>query len=128
MTRGPIPKRTFADICAIATKRGTLTWFDLSARDSALFAIFTFDLVSIVGVRRTKRLRACPEEILREFAGTIAELKSAVLTGQVIRELWLCSYNGGWRFFQLVGGDLAELDRDGRPVGRPCIAPSKTWS
>jgi len=124
MTRGPLPRSVFAEAAAIAARRGTLKWFSRADGDSSHFAIFGIDFVSLVGIRRVRRLRAGPEEICREFHDTIARLKAAVLTSHVVRELWLCSYHGSWRFFQIVGCDLAELDHEGRPVTGPCIAPS----
>lgn len=124
MTRGPLPEDAFAEAAEIAGRRGTLKWFERTDGDSCNFAIFGIDIVSIVRVRRARRLRCSPEEICREFHETIAKLKAAVLTRHVIRELWLCSYHGSWRFFQIVGCDLAELDREGRPVDGPCITPS----
>jgi len=128
MTRGPIPEKTFREAAEIGGRRGTLKWFDRSDFCGAFFAIFGISLVAIVSIRRTRRLWASPEEIAWEFADTIAALRYSVLTSHVIRELWICSYNGSWRFFQIVGLDLAEMDRDGRPVDKPCIAPSKKWS
>jgi len=124
MTRGPLPEDTFKEAAKIAARRGTLKWFHRADGDSSHFAIFGLDFVSLVGIRRARRLRAGPEEISREFHDTIARLKAAVLTRHVVRELWLCSYHGSWRFFQIVGSGLAELDREGRPVAGPCIAPS----
>ncbi|RPI37696.1 MAG: hypothetical protein EHM53_10205 [Methanoregulaceae archaeon] len=124
MTRGPLPYDTFREAAKIAARRGTLKWFHRTDGDSSHFAIFGIDFVSLVGIRRARRLWAGPEEICREFHDTIARLKTAVLTSHVVRELWLCSYHGTWRFFQIVGWDLSELDREGRPVDGPCIAPS----
>ena len=125
MTRGPQPVKTFSSASEIGGRRGTVKWFDRADTGGCLFSIFGLDIVSVVQIRRTKRLRVGPEEISRDFSDTIAHLKVAVLTRYVIPELWLCSYQYSWRFFQVTGGDLAELDRDGRPVGMPCIAPSK---
>jgi len=124
MTRGPLPEDTFKEAAEIASRRGTLKWFTRADGDSSHFAIFGLDFVSLVGIRRARRLRAGKVEICREFHDTIARLKNAVLTSHVVRELWLCSYHGSWRFFRIAGCDLAELDREGRPVTGPCIAPS----
>jgi hypothetical protein len=124
MTRGPPPRSVRAAAAAIAGRRGTLKWFEREPGDSSHFGIFGTDDVSIAAIRRARRLWAGPEEICREFHETISQLKAAVLTSHVIRELWLCSYHGTWRFFQIVGRDLAEIDREGRPVDGPCLAPS----
>jgi hypothetical protein len=124
MTRGPPPEDAFKEAAAIAGRRGTLRWFDRADRDSGHFAIFGIDFVSIVGIRRARRIHCCPSEILWEFANTIAGLKCAVLTRQVLRELWLCSYHGTWRFFRITDSDLAELDLEGRLVTGPGPAPS----
>ncbi len=123
MTRGPLPGETFREAAEIGGQRGTLKWFDPQDRDGTNFAIFGTDLVALIGIRRTRRIWLAPAEICREFRETIARLKAAVLTSTVMRELWLCSYHGTWRFFRIMGGDLAELDRFGRPVDVPCIAP-----
>jgi hypothetical protein len=123
MTRGPLPENAFRKAAEIGGLRGTLKWFDRKDRDGTSFAIFGTDLVALVGIRRARRIWAGPEEICREFRETIAKLKAAVLTRTVMRELWLCSYHGTWRFFQIVGWDLAELDQLGKPVAGPCIMP-----
>ncbi len=124
MTRGPVPEETFKAAGEIGGRRGTLKWFDRMDRDGTNFAIFGTDLVALVGIRRTRRLWAGPEEICREFHETIAKLKAAVLTRHVMRELWLCSFHGTWRFFQIVGWDLAELDRPREAGGRPLHCPA----
>lgn len=90
---------------------------------SCNFAIFATGLVSVVKIRRICRIHCSPEEICREFAEAISWLKRAVLTRSVGRELWLCSYHHAWRFFQIVGNDLAELDQDSKPFDGSCVAP-----
>ena len=51
----------------------------------------------------------------------MAKLKAEVLTRHVMRELWLYSFHGTWRFFQIVGWDLAELDRLGGRWPAPAL-------
>jgi len=129
MTRGPLPEKVFFEAAEIAGRRGTVKWFDRADANSCNFAIFGTDLIAVVRIRRARKLWCNPAEIRREFAGTIAQLRYAVLTRHVIRELWLNSHNGSWQFFQLVGLNLAEMDRDGRPVDGPCLALSynRVW-
>ncbi len=117
MTRGPAPEDTFREAAEIAGRRGTIKWFDRLDRATCNFAVFATDLVALVKIRRIHRIHCCPEEILRDFADTIAQLKGAVYTRGVVFELWLCSYHRTWRFFRILGSGLAELDRDGKPVG-----------
>ena len=124
MTRGPPPWKIFPEAADIAGRRGTVKWFDQLDSGCSVFSIFGVDIISLVSIHRLRKIWSRPEEISRDFFDTISRMKVEVLTRSVVPEIWFCSYHGTWRFFQITGWDLAELDRDGRPVDIPSIGPS----
>ena len=117
MTRGPQPVAVHADAVAIAQRRGTVRRFVRESGDLCDLVILGADRLVIVRIRRIRRLHCTLQEIGQQFRESIDSLRGIVSAGMITKELWVCSYNGSWRFFRVTDDTLAELGCDGSPIG-----------
>jgi hypothetical protein len=75
--------------------------------------------VVFVKTRRTEKITATIQEIEHAYHDLIAELRLFPVSAQILRELWIYSKHGTYRFFRVGEAGLSEVDRDGIPVPLP---------
>jgi hypothetical protein len=103
----------------IAQRRGTVRRFVREPGDLCDLIILGADRVVIVRIRRTRRLHCTLQEIGQQFRESVSGLRGIASAGMMTKELWVCSYNGSWRFFRVTDDTLAELGCDGSPIVSP---------
>jgi len=70
-------------------------------------------------VRRTRRIRAGPEEIVQDFRETLNRIRVSGHCAGISSEFWLWCPYGTMRFFQLEGFTLVEISMAGLPLVPP---------
>ena len=119
MTRGRQPLTAIREAVRIAGRRGEVRQF-MHERDTICnFVIYQPACVTLVRIKRVRRILAPLAILEREAADDIAVLRSIVNVAGVSRELWTCSPRGSYRFFQVHADNLLELDSAGRIVVGP---------
>jgi hypothetical protein len=114
MARGRKPLIALNEAKHIAEKRGEVRYFRHEPDMICSFIIYTVGLVAHVRVRRVERIRITPEWLEREAAVDLAALRFIASSPEISRELWIYSPKGTFRFFRVLAGSLAELDRNGQ--------------
>ena len=137
MTRGRHPKKGLEDAVLVAKARGTVMNF-LQNRDSLCdFMIIGNGNLVVVRVRKVRRIRDTREEFEREFQDPIKGLRSFPSSGLILKELWIYSRHGIWRFFRMEDTGMIEICQDGTPLKNPfreilrtvrAVYPRKTGS
>ena len=79
-----------------------------------------------VRVRTAIRIHCTREEIEREFRDPIMQLRYVPGPGPVIRELWVYSRYGIWRFFRIEDTSIMEICQDGTPLKNPFQVVERT--
>jgi hypothetical protein len=126
MTRGRLPKKGLGDAIMVAKARGTVMVF-LQNRESVCdFMIIGNGNLIVVRVRKARYIRGTREEIEREFRDPIKGLRSFPGPGPVIRELWIYSRYGIWRFFRVEDTIIVEICQDGTPLKNSFIEVART--
>lgn len=115
MTRGRRPDQALRLAAAIAENRGHVQHVTGPLLICSI-VIYCAGRVAHIRVKRMRHIRCSPGQIEREAGGELAALLMIASSPAISRELWLCSPTGKFRFFQVTGAGLAELDRDGRPL------------
>jgi hypothetical protein len=116
VSRGPPSRRALADAIPIARQRGTLQLASPGQDDLYNFTIVSVIPVAFVRVTYCAQIHAQVAEIAMEFRDKLIRLHRITRHEAISRELWLRSRHGTWRFFRLMGDNLLELGRDGRPL------------
>jgi hypothetical protein len=114
MPRGRKPLIALSEAKHIAEKRGEARHFRHEPDMICSFVIYIIGLVAHVRVRRVERIRITPEWLEREAAADLASLRFIVSSPEISRELWIYTPKGTFRFFRVLAGSLAELDRNGQ--------------
>jgi hypothetical protein len=114
MARGRKPLIALSEAKHIAEKRGEVRYFRHEPDMICSFIIYIVGLVALVRVRRVERIRITPEWLEREAAADLASLRFIVSSPEISRELWIYTPKGTFRFFRVLAGSLAELDRNGQ--------------
>lgn len=88
--------------------------------------IRTAAYVAFVKTRRTEKITATIKEIEHAYQNLIDELRLFLVSAQILRDLWIYSKHGTYRFFRINERGLDEVDHHGMPVSRPAeiAAPS----
>jgi hypothetical protein len=114
MARGRKPLIALSEAKHIAEKRGEVRYFRHEQDMICSFVIYIVGLVAHVRIRRVERIRITPEWLEREAAADLASLRFIVSSPEISRELWIYTPKGTFRFFRVLAGSLAELDRNGQ--------------
>lgn len=119
MTRGRQPLTAIREAVPIAGKRGEVRQFVHEREMICNFVIYQPACVTLVRIKRVRRILAPLAILEREASEDIAILRSIANVAGVSRELWACSPRGSYRFFQVHADNLLELDSTGRMVAGP---------
>ncbi|MGD0079083.1 MAG: hypothetical protein ABSB80_00365 [Methanoregula sp.] len=115
MTRGRPPDQALREAKAIARRQGKLCE---NSRGRGLlydFAIHLAFLTIYVQVRRMKTVASTAEDILSACARDIARIRRVPATAVLIRELWVRSPTGTWRYFLVLDDLLVEIPPEAMP-------------
>jgi hypothetical protein len=119
MTRGRRPTTGLDDAFQTALMRGTVMKFFPESEIVCNFLIQNPASVIFVCIRYASRLHGTLQEIETEFRELIVRLRSIPGSGPVIRELWLYSRYGTWRYFRIRDTGIEEISREGISVTIP---------
>jgi len=126
MTRGRPPKKGLSDAILVAKARGTVMSF-LQNRESVCdFMIMGYGNLVVVRVLKARCIRNTREEFEREFQDPIKGLRSFPSSGLILKELWIYSRYGIWRFFRLEDNGIVEICQDGMPLKNSFIVVART--
>jgi hypothetical protein len=126
MTRGRLPKKGLDDAILVAKARGTVMIFLHNKESLCDFMIIWNGHLVFVRVRTAMRIRGTREEIEREFRDPIMQLRYVPGPGPVIRELWVYSRHGIWRFFRIEDAGIVEICQDGTQLKNPFQVVERT--
>ena len=116
MTRGRRPVLGLEDAVPIARVRGTIMHFQPEAESVSDFMINGGGRLVFVRVRKAQRLHGTLEEMEAECRGLVTRLRSLPGSGPVLRELWIYSRYGIWRYFRVRDVGMVEIGPDGSPL------------
>ena len=119
MTKGRPATTGVNDAVAIARKRGCVMRIVYGLESLSDLVIRTAAYVAFIKTRRTGKITATVQEIEHMYHDLIAELRLFPVSAQILRELWIYSKHGTYRFFRVEKTGIAEVDRDGIPVPPP---------
>jgi len=83
------------------------------------FLIRSSACLIFVRIRYASRLHGTLPEIEAEYREPIFRFRSIPGSGPVIRELWLYSRYGTWRYFRIKDTGIEEISREGISVTIP---------
>jgi hypothetical protein len=122
MTRGR-PVTTALDVALhIARLRGTAMTFHPGPENFAHLLIRSPGTITFVLIRYASRLHGTPEEIGAMCHDALVLLRSVPGSGPLVRELWLYSRYGGWRYFRVGDDGITEISGNGE-TGAPAQGP-----
>ncbi|MCK9580260.1 MAG: hypothetical protein M0Q92_07395 [Methanoregula sp.] len=114
MVRGRQPQIALSEAKHIAEKRGEARYFRHEPDMICSFVIYMMGLVAHVRICRVERIRFTTDWLEREAAEDLAALRFIASSPEISRELWVYTPKGTFRFFRVLAGSLAELDRSGQ--------------
>jgi hypothetical protein len=126
MTRGRLPKKGLEDAILVAKARGTVMIFLQIKETLCDFMIMGNGNFVFVRVKTAGRIRGTREEIEREFRESIMRLRSFPSSGLILKELWIYSRYGIWRFFRIEDTGMVEICQDGTPLKNSFIEVART--
>ena len=119
MTKGRPATTGVDDAVVIARKRGCVMRIVHGLESLSDLVIRTAAYVVFIKTRRTEKITATIQEIEHMYRNLIAELRLLPISAQILRELWIYSKHGTYRFFRIGEAGLTEVDRHGMPVRPP---------
>jgi len=119
MTKGRPATRGVDDAVVIAHKRGCVMKIVYGLESICDLVIRTAVCVAFIKTRRTEKITATIQEIEHAYHNLISELRLFPVSAQILRELWIYSKHGTYRFFRIGDAGLIELDRHGMPAAEP---------
>ena len=126
MTRGRLPKKGLEDAILVAKARGAVMRF-LQNRESVCdFMIMGNGKLVVVRVRKARFIRGTREDIEREFQEPIMGLRPFPASSLILKELWIYSRYGIWRFFRIEDTGIVEICQDGTPLKNSFIVVART--
>jgi hypothetical protein len=126
MTRGRPPKKGLGDAILVAKARGTVMIFLQNKETLCDFMIISNGNFVFVQVKTAGRIRDTREEIEREFHESIKRLGSFPSSGLILKELWIYSRYGIWRFFRIMDTGIVEIYQDGTQLKNPFVVVART--
>ena len=119
MTRGRPPQAALDEALPIAQARGKFLQFsDKQPPFTYDFFFMGDERISLVWVKRTRRIWCRPEELEYQCAEAIAQYRELPAPAGITREIWYWSPYGNFRFFRIGDDGLVEIDRTGRDLAR----------
>ncbi len=115
MARGRPPDQALKEAKAIARRQGKLCENTKGRGLLYDFAIHLAFLTIYVQVRRMKTVAGSAEDILSACASDIARIRRVPATAVLIRELWVRSATGAWRYFLVLDDLLIEIPAEAMP-------------
>lgn len=115
MTRGRPPGQALKEAKVIAQRQGKLCE---NTKGRGLLYDFTIHLalaLICIRVRRIKWEARTIEDIIDTCASDIARIRRVPPTAGLVRELWVRSPNGEWRFFIVLDDRIAEIPPESMP-------------
>jgi len=109
MTRGRPPGQALKEAKIIAKRQGKLCENTNGRGVLYDFAIHLARVLIYVRVKRIKREARTIEEIITACTSDIARLRCIPPTAGLIRELWVRTPKGNWRFFALLDDRITEI-------------------
>ena len=119
MTKGRPATTGVDDAVVIARKRGCVMRIVYGLESLSDLVIRTAAYVAFVKTRRTDKITATIREIEHAYQNLIDELRLFPVSAQILRELWIYSKHGTYRFFRINERGLDEVDHHGMPVSQP---------
>ncbi len=116
MSRGRASEQAFAAAVAVARARGQVVFVRAWPTSACDFLLLTPYGIVAVCVRRTRRIRAEPEEIVRDYRETLNRIRANGHCAGISTEFWLWCPYGTMRFFLLEGFTLVEISIFGLPL------------
>jgi hypothetical protein len=126
MTRGRPPKKGLGDAILVAKARGTVMIFLQNKETLCDFMIMGNGNFVFVQVKTTGRIRGTREEIESVFRESIMRLRSFPSSGLILKELWIYSRYGIWRFFRIEDTGIVEICQDGTQLKNLFIVVART--
>jgi hypothetical protein len=120
MTKGRPPYQALREARTIARRQGDLCENTLGRGILYDFAIHLLLAIIYVRVKRTKFEAETIDEILEACARDIAKLRKIPITIGLLRELWVRSPNGTWRFFLVLDDRIVEIPAGAMPGNMDC--------
>ena len=124
MTRGRRPTRSLDAGISMAQVRGMAMQFVPGPDLPCTFMIRGSGRIIFVRVKRSARLHCGIPELAAAHNEPIARLRTLPGTGPLVRELWLYSKKGAWRYFRVTESGINETGPDGEPLVTPGKIPS----
>lgn len=115
MTRGRPPGQALREAKTIAKRQGKLCENTLGRGILYDFAIHLALALIYVRIKRIKREARTIEEIINACGSDIARLRLIPPTAGLIRELWVRTPKGTWRFFAIVEDRITEIPPESLP-------------
>jgi len=119
MTRGRTVTQGVEDAILTARTRGCVMKFYSGPESVCNLMIRTSVHLIFVRVKRVVRILCTLKEIEEEHRDLIVQLRSFPVSGLIIRELWIYSKHGTYRYFRVGDAGIEEIDWNGIPVKMP---------
>jgi hypothetical protein len=119
MTKGRPATTGVDDAVIIAHKRGCVMRIVYGLESVCDLVIRTAAYIVFVKARRTDKITATIQEIEHTYRDFIAELRLFPVSAEILRELWIYSKHGTYRFFRIRETGLVEVDQHGMPAAGP---------
>ena len=116
MTRGRRPTTELDDAILTARARGTIMKFFPEEEIVCNFLIRSPTRLIFVRIKYASRFHGTLLEIEAEYRELIGRLRSVPGSSFVIRELWIYSRYGTWRYFRVGDTVIEEISMDDMPV------------
>ncbi|MDD1693372.1 MAG: hypothetical protein LUQ71_01480 [Methanoregula sp.] len=115
MTRGRPPGQALREAKTIAKRQGKLCENTQGRGILYDFAIHLALALIYVRIKRIRREARTIEDIIDACASDIARLRRIPPTAGLIRELWVRTPKGTWRFFALLDDRITEIPPESLP-------------
>lgn len=115
MTRGRPPGQALREAKIIAKRQGKLCENTPGRGILYDFAIHLALALIYVRIKRIKREARTIEDIINACASDIARLRCIPPTAGLIRELWVRTPKGTWRFFAILDDRITEIPPEALP-------------
>ncbi|WP_321506326.1 hypothetical protein [uncultured Methanoregula sp.] len=119
MPRGRPPYRGLKNAIPVARARGRVMRFFQDDECAADLLIAARGGIIFVRIRRSIRIRIPISDLEAEFREPVLMLRSLPRSGHILREFWLYSKYGTWRYFRVDETGLVEIDYAGQPLPLP---------
>ena len=119
MPRGRPPTKGLEDALPLARARGRVMQFVQQEECAAELLVIMDGEIVFIRIRRSVRIRKTLPDIEAEFREPVDMLRTIPDREHVLREFWLYSKYGTWRYFRIEETGLVEIDCNGKPLNPP---------